>query len=318
MEARDIIERVNRIDSVYVPHTAVERAILGIEECIARSWGAAEPQNCIITGISGTGKTTSCKAVLSRFPVRDEVIGHCEVTVVPAFYALVPSPCSIQNIASELLLALGDAFPRRGSAYLLTRRLRTLLTRCITQVILLDEFQHLLQSTRRGDNGLRIANWIKGLVNGSRIPIVLIGTPECEAIVDADGQLSRRYQRRFRLTNLDFGGRKKGDFRHFVEDLAGAIPGLCGLTAYPDFSSPSQVLALYAAGGGNPAYTVGLLKEAAYLGLMEGRTAITSQDFARAFDRGVSRAAALMEENPFTLSEAEIYNRLKASPNRTL
>lgn len=65
MEARDIIERVNRIDAVYVPHTAVERAILGIEECVARSRGAAEPRNCIITGLSGTGKTTSRKAVLS-------------------------------------------------------------------------------------------------------------------------------------------------------------------------------------------------------------------------------------------------------------
>lgn len=165
---------------------------------------------------------------------------------------------------------------------------------------------------------MRIANWIKGLVNGSRIPIILIGTPECEAIVDADGQLSRRYQRRFRLADLDFGGREKGDFRRFVEDLAGAIPGLCGLTAYPDFSSPALALALYAAGGGNPAYTVGLLKEAAYLGLMDGRTAITPRDFAQAFDRGISRAAALLEDNPFTLSEAEIYNRLRAAPGRTL
>lgn len=313
MEQFEIEERANRIDEIYVAHTSAHRAVAGIEDCLRRSLTAAEPLNAVLIGRAGTGKTTVCNAVLQHLPRRIDVREGKEVTVIPAFYSEIPSPATIRGVASSLLGALGDVHPDRGTAINLTHRVITQLKACETRLILLDEFQHLLDEkrSRREEYRQDVSNWVKTLINKTHVPVVLVGMPECEVLVDADPQLARRFQRRFRLENLGFGGKEKGEFRLFVEALGAAIPEYCNLAGFPDLSSKTEALALYAASGGNPSYATGLLKETVIVTLRARRETTTMEDFAAAYDIGVSQGGSLVKVNPFRLSQEDLVRNIK-------
>lgn len=313
MEHLEIEERANRIDEIYVGHTSAQLAVAGIEDCLRRSLTAAEPFNAVLIGHAGTGKTTVCNAVLKNLPRRIEARECKEVTVIPAFYSEIPSPATIRGVASSLLGALGDVHPDRGTAISLTHRVITQLKACKTRLILLDEFQHLLDKKRSQREEYRqdVSNWVKTLINKTHVPVVLVGMPECEVLVDADPQLSRRFQRRFRLDNLGFGGNEKGDFRLFVEALSAAIPEYCGLADFPDFCSKTEALALYAASGGNPSYATGLIKEAVIVTLRSRREATQMEDFADAYDAGICQSGSLVKINPFRVSTEALVRSIK-------
>ena len=60
----------------------------------------------------------------------------------------------------------------RGAAQVLTDELLTLLRVAKTNLIILDEFHHLLNNK----NAVSVGNWIKNLINTVKIPVLLSPT----------------------------------------------------------------------------------------------------------------------------------------------
>ena len=75
-------------------------------------------------------------------------------------------------------MALGAGFPDRGSIEEKRIKLLELLRRCKTRLIILDEFQHLVERGTR-PRIEAVADAIKTLINQSGIPIILVGHPLC-------------------------------------------------------------------------------------------------------------------------------------------
>ncbi len=304
MISKEIIERVNKIDDVYIPHSSIKKAIEGIQRCISMSKSSKEPVNFLLTGDGGTGKTTTCNAILSKFKNSFENRGDREVTVIPAFYSSVPNPVTIKGVAFSMLKSLGAPAPNRGTAIDLTYRLGRLLKECETQVILLDEFHHLLKKDLGKSNDVK--EWLKSMINEYKVPVVLVGTPECSDIIDCDTQLARRFKYRAELKNLVFGGQKKGDFRIFVEDLIELFIKEVKVSSFPDFQALSNCLPLYAITGGNPSNTVDLIKEAVLLSLASGKEDITKDHFIQACNNLIFPYSIITDSNPFELSLEEL------------
>ncbi|MEB8432593.1 TniB family NTP-binding protein [Cocleimonas sp. KMM 6892] len=320
MLSREIIFRVNTVDSGFIPHTSIKSAINGIEKSILISEGSEEPVNVLLTGHAGTGKTTACNAVVSKHKRSFEVRNNCEVTIIPAFYSLIPSPVTTKGVASALLRSLGDSNPTRGTSLELTYRLEELLRRCETKVIILDELQHLLKHDSYGNNH-NVKDWLKSIINEFKVPIVIVGTPECIDIINTDSQLARRFTNRFNLNNLEFGNERKGDFRKFVEQLALTFTHELKLQSVPDFKNRQNSLIIYAATGGNPADTTRLFKTAALNALEEKKEMLELIDFELAYSElvlpnSLSLGSVKKRINPFILNPEEldtvVINSIKA------
>jgi len=294
------IDRVNKVDSCYIPHASINDAIKGIERSILLSEGSKEPVNVVLTGQAGTGKTTACNAILSKRKKKFKTKNNCEVTIIPAFYSLIPSPVTTKGVASAMLSALGDSAPTRGNTLELTFRLGKLLDMCETKVILLDELQHLLKRDvqTRNDN---VKDWLKSVINQFKVPVVIVGTPECAEIINTDTQLARRFTTRFELSNLEFGTNQKGEFRKFIEGLADTFIRVVKLNSFPDFNSRHISLAVYAATGGNPADTTKLFKNTVLNALDDNRNKVDLPDFESAYSNLIL-PNSLGVITPFSLS----------------
>lgn len=303
-DSYDIYEKINRLDKVIITYPSMTTAYEGLLDCITMSDTSKEPTGALLIGSGGMGKTSICNMIVKRFStyvVKDEL---STTNVRPAFYSSVPSPSTIKSLAANLLESLGDPFPKKGSAHVLTGRLYKLLKQCQTKVILLDEFHHLLlEGSVNEKRTHKICNWLKSLINNTGVMVCLIGTPSCEALVNFDSQMSRRFMHRHRLSPLDIGtSEEPGPLGGFLRALSQKYAQELNLDGIIDFHKPLHIQQMRAATAGNPAFISALLKKAIYTTLTSGRAAVDQEDFATAFDSGITFPIAELHENPFRLS----------------
>lgn len=301
-----IYARIAEIDKVVVSHSRLNTAIEGLKQCIAWSEVSREPRGALLTGVGGAGKTTICLTILSMFPARTITEEDRVIRIVPAFYASVPSPSTIKSLASSILQSLGDPEPMRGSASALTARLGRLLKTCQTKIILLDEFHNLLAEASAGEpRANKVCNWIRSLINDTGVMLCLVGMPACEALVDHDTQMARRFTHRFSLADLDPGtSEKPGELRGFLLTYSKKMVERLALTSFIDFHDHLRVSQVWAATGGRPAYIVILFKEAVAIALARNasHTSIVLEDLAEAYDKGLTLSVAKVSGNPFRMS----------------
>lgn len=307
-------QHVARIDNTIVNHSKLKAAIEGLEECIIWSKFNKEPAGAVLVGEAGTGKTTVCNAILTRYPPSVVETNAMTIRATSAFYASVPSPSSIKTLAAELLKHLGDPKPRSGTADSLTERLVKLLKISRTQIILLDEFQNLLAESKVGDpRANKICDWIKTLVNETGVTICLVGTPDCEVLVSSDPQLGGRFARRFRLHPLTLGTeRSRGELEEFLLAMASKFVERLEFTSVPDFVDHKNAVRMWAATGGNLRSVMRLLKEAGVIALSANRKNLVMSDLAEAFDKGITEFQARCDLNPFSVSYESLLGALSA------
>ena len=277
------MERVNKIDSYVISHKNIDHAINVIEQSILLSASSVEPQNVVLFGEAGTGKTTACEAILSKRKRKFIKKNGKEIIQVPAFYCLVPSPVTTKGVAASMLKAIGDPTPTKGISLDLTNRLGKLLKECETEVIILDELQHLLMKA-----GVSIENsvndWLKTLINDYKVPVIAVGTPDCRSVINSCGQLARRFTRQCELKNLDFGVDPTGEYRQFIIEIGDIFIEELKFESFPDFQSRDNALAVYISTGGNPADTMQLFKAATLNALSSKRENVELKDFENALD----------------------------------
>ena len=139
-------------------------------------------------GDTGAGKTTLIRYYRAEYPPTPTD----EVQIMPVLTGTIPTPATMKNMATELLHQLGDPLADKGTLEARTRRLRTLLHKCRTELIVLDEFQHFIdRSTERVI--LDVSDWLKNLITNTRIPVVLVGLKQSVRVLEANEQLQRRF-----------------------------------------------------------------------------------------------------------------------------
>lgn len=291
------------LTSQVIEHPTLVAAKSMILRLVDQSAYLREPVNGVLTGAPGCGKTTVCDLVIATLhqePISTELGTQIQRT---AIYVSVPSPVTIGAVATEILKALGDLRPESGTAAQKTARISHLLKVSGTKVILLDEFQHLF-TLSTGTNLIsskvkEVQNWVKALINNSRIPIVLIGMPDCRELVDHDAQLRRRFSRHACLMDLPLRGQDgNSPFHSFSSSLADRIREILMLTA-PDIRKSEFSLRLFAATSGNPSQIAMFYREASSYALEHSRSEIHVNDFAVVFDENKSFTCKMGDTNPF-------------------
>lgn len=213
-------ERVRRAENIYISYPRLEEVMRKIKYCHEFSKQSAEPVDMLITGATGAGKTTMLKRYEQQFP-RRETKGGTEVTVLSAS---IPVPATVKSLVTKLLANLGDPMAERGTVVNQTSRLARLMEACGVELIMLDEFQHFID--RESKKILEtVSDWLKNLLNETGIPIVLIGLPYSDQVLETNPQLKRRFSMR---TSLDSFGwdtpDRQQEFRKFLRVLDEKLP----------------------------------------------------------------------------------------------
>lgn len=292
MDAEEQIENtVMSFRANLVHHVGFQKALKEIGRCHRLGRYKFEEPNCLlITGESGCGKSTLRKTYVKQFPRYEGV----DRTVVPVLHLELPSQPTVKNVAERILIELGDPFAEKGSAEGKTARIVTLLKECYVELVILDEFQHFVDRSSEKVE-YKVADWLKSLINASKVPFVLMGLPRCQRILDVNEQLRRRFLprislHRFRINILA----ERKQFYGVLKSLEKSLP-FQGRSALTD---KTVIPCLYYATHGVIDHAMKLVSEALSIALSENQQTIDREVLRQAFER-VIWADARDQDNPF-------------------
>lgn len=287
-----IEERKQMVEHLYIIYPRNRDILDEFEYCRRHAKVAAEAEGMLLEGSTGMGKTTLCKYYMLNSPRKVTEDG----TFVPVLFAKVEVPASPKSLVTTLLKALGDPIPDKGSVVSQTIRLKGLIADCGTELIFLDEFQHFID--RDSKKVLKtISDWLKNLMEDTKVPIILIGMPYSHAILDAEGneQLQRRFSERISLEPFEWSnleGRK--NFRKFLQIIDEKLP----LEERSNLSDTSMAFRFYLASNGVVSRVMKLVRRATVLTLELSKERVELDILSIAYDECLSANAPEME-NPF-------------------
>lgn len=170
----------------FIACTHSVRALKRIGEVHQASRAAEKGMGIAILGPSGVGKTTILKEYIRLHDERATARTSKAIVFVE-----VPSTPTPKSLGTAVLEAMGDQFAHRGSAEEKLFRIVKLLTGLKVELVIFDEVQHLVER-RRTPTGAT-TDWLKNLLNASKVAVVLAGLKRAQDLLLANEQLRRRF-----------------------------------------------------------------------------------------------------------------------------
>jgi predicted AAA+ superfamily ATPase len=285
-------ERFTLIEKVFIRYPRLKTLHKKIDFCRTYSKIAAEPECLLIAGTQGAGKTTLLEWYAGDFPIQELP----QKRVIPILITTVPAPATVKNLAAEMLKSIGDPAAERGTISSLTLRLRKFLLDCEVELIILDEFQHFDDRKSRGVLKI-VSDWLKNLLNQTKIPIVLVGMPGCESVLDAEGneQLKRRFSNREVIQPFRWKGSKENEeFRQLLKRIDDELP----LLEDSNLADLATAFLIYEATDGVINYVMKLLRRASRIAVEDGRKRIDHSILAEVYKKVLAKEFA-DRPNPF-------------------
>lgn len=298
---------IDEINNLFVPTIALQSItddIQYIRRVSSISHYEKEPICLLVTGETGTGKSEFIKQYSERYPKIEEA----ERTKIPVLVSLIPKAKHPKPVVSQLLRDIGDPLEGTGGdSTMLTDRFITLLKGAGVELIILDEFQHLIE-TKSNQVVYDIADFIKTLISKSKIPVVLFGLPWSSHILAVNSQLSRRFAMRQELLNYTIYTYQ--DFQKFVEKIQQKLENL-SIKFEVDLWRHEMSFRLFAGCAGNISNLMNnIIRPAAISVVDNNEMLIKPSHFSQAFKRfGQVRD----ELNPFILDIGKIEAHVQKS-----
>ncbi len=280
--------QATKLAIIKYPH--FEKLHKDIQECQEMSKLAGEPQCMSLTGLTGAGKTTLARYYAEAFP-REITETH---TRVPILFLTIPSPTTVKSTCAVMLDALGDPCAFKGTLSNTNHRLINFLNDCEVEIVILDEFHHLIDSET---NQIleKVSEWLKYIIKKSGKPFLVVGIEgRVENVLRTNPQLSRLFPIREKVHPLDFEPKNDNEFVQFIlhAEQGVAIQLTKGLPRI------ELLCRLHYATDGVVGHVMGLMRYAAMLAQDEGHELIELSDMSRAFERRIANVL-IDKVNPF-------------------
>ncbi|MGB7923485.1 MAG: TniB family NTP-binding protein [Pyrinomonadaceae bacterium] len=292
LKEMSVAQRQMLVERIYVKFPKLDYLYAKIKHCLEYSKVSAEPECMVIKGPLGSGKTTLIRAFARDYPRQVTE----EKTIVPVLSLRVPIPASVKSLVEAMLFAFGDKAFNKGTTTRQTIRLRGYIEDCETQLIVFDEFQHFMD--RDSLKVLKtLSDWLKNLIDDTRKPIIMVGMPSCDAVLDEaqNEQLKRRFSTRECLEPFGWGNTARRDeLRKFLKLLDEQLP-LLECSHLSDFNTAYLI---HMATSGTIAYIMKLVRRATILALDDKVERLDQDHLAQAYEELLATNNPTVQ-NPF-------------------
>ena len=291
-------ERLKIANQIYVSYPRFKAILSAIEYCHHFSCCKDEPECMFLSGPTGVGKSTIYRTYASKYPRQVTTEG----TTVPILAITIPAPVTVKTVVTKMLWELGDPAYEKGTIGNQTIRLIGLIKDCGVELIILDEFQHFID--RDSEKVLKtVSDWLKTLILDTNLPIILIGLPEAEQVLQlkSHSQLSRRFANRYCLSPFNWQSDNGLEFRTFLHLLESSLP----LKEVSNLGSSEMALRCYYASDGVIAYVMKLIRYGTYVALKQGQEKLDVNILGAAFEQYV-HADKPDKVNPFVTDNFDI------------
>lgn len=275
----------------YIDTLQAQRVCNRLEQVHQDTRRSKTSKGLLLKGLSGSGKTTLVREFLiMTFPTPDEPGQERRAIRVE-----IPSSPTKKNLATAMLTALDDRFAnaRNHSAEYKFTRIVTLLRNLKTEIVILDEAQHLVDYKRTSN--YEAADWIKSLMNETEVMVVLVGLKRTQQLLWANEQLRRRFSASVDYDRFSWSTREgQQQFAQLINSIRTVLP-----VQTIDFTSSDLLHRLYHATYGLMDYLIKILDRAVWW-VQSGRAeGIDREVLAQAFLDEIW-ADAPKQRNPFT------------------
>ncbi|MEY8215518.1 MAG: TniB family NTP-binding protein [Colwellia sp.] len=205
--------------NVFLNTENAQQVFSKLDHCRKMVKRGSEPRCLLVTGPSGVGKSFIFKEYVKQNPKTKKVGGYD----IPVLLTRIAEKPTIADTAFKMLEDLEQGFiASLKDARTLVTMLKGLLVRCNTKIIIIDEFQELVEF-KTIEEIINIANWLKHLSCDANIPIVLTGTMWSQSILE-EAQWSSRMMYRIELEYFCYEERSMTEFRRILIGLARRLP----------------------------------------------------------------------------------------------
>lgn len=216
----EFYKNLKAVEDILIPHHHFAKAVTRIQRVITFAKHGAEPRHTLLVGESGTGKTWLAEYIVSLYPQYPSDSG----TVIPILLVETPAIPTLKGLAEAILTALNDPLAHRGTASDKRKRAISLLEKCKVQFIVLDEFQHFLDHGKY-DSLISVSDWLKRFIDDAKVPVLLMGLPRCEGILQVNEQLRRRFSSRLELPAFSIDTKEAElEFRTVLKEIDKSLP----------------------------------------------------------------------------------------------
>lgn len=286
----DFYGKLKMVEGILIPHNNFAQAVSRLERVIELARNGAESRHTLLIGESGTGKTWLAEHVKSLYPSYTSP----SAVVIPVLLVPTPPIPTLKGLAEAILTALCDPLAHRGTASDKRKRALGLMRQCEVILIVLDEFQHFLDHGKF-DSLISVSDWLKRFIDDANVPCLLMGLPRCEAILQVNEQLRRRFSSRLELPAFSIET-KQGEleFRSILKEIDKSLP----TEQSSGLAEVDLARRLHFASNGLIGYLRTLITEAFELMASENRSSLDVKLFEQAFVK-VIWSEGLGALNPF-------------------
>ncbi|MFT6915605.1 MAG: energy-coupling factor transporter ATP-binding protein EcfA2 [Motiliproteus sp.] len=298
---------LSQFKNCFVEHPALTQVLEDFERLRANRRLGGEQQCMLLTGDTGSGKSHLINHYKERFQRRQ--VG--DVMTCPLLVSRIPSKLDLEQTMIQLLHDMGQfgsEFRKRRTRDIgLTESLVKLLRLCETELIIINEFQELIEFKSAKDQQ-SIANRFKYISEEASVPIVIVGMPWAEQITEEPQWASRLICRR----SLPYFKLSEGpeQFVRFLKGLALRMP----FKVTPKLESKHIALPLFAVSRGEIRKLKHLLNEPVALALEEDAETLAHRHLSRAFNLYFSGDDNPFEQDVSTLKFAEVKSYSRYNP----
>lgn len=272
-------EQLSHFIECFVEYPSVSQILSSLEYLYnAQNFGGE--QNCmLLTGDEGSGKTY----IIENFVGRYERYFKDGVVIQPILTCRIPARPNVENMMAQMLSDLGafgvDGRRGRLKEIGLTEQFIKMLKMCQTRMIIINEFQELIEFKSFQDRQ-RIANRLKMINEVANVPIVLVGMPWAGSIAE-EPQWASRLTTRFELSYFKLSSsRKREEYIRFLKGLALEM----GFSEPPDLAKQDIAIPLFSASLGQVRLLKRLLNSSLAIALDEGFNTLHKDHIAKAFN----------------------------------
>ena len=274
MNSVDIDYEVNKIRALNIQHPTVANALTIVRSGFQsvkkqRSMNNGDipreykPTCGLISGPSGTGKTTLCNFIRRSLPPYEVTKNGFRKTITPCINLSVANMKSPKSVTARILGEFGQTVAGQANNDQMLLQLKAIFSTSETNLILLDEIHDIVPGA--GVN--QVMTWLKSLVNETRTSIFLAGTEDSVRIINSNAELKTRFKRHVKLHNMQFKLNKpSNEFELYLQKM---LSDILKVLEFERVFKPNQLelTKLYLATDGNLENISTLMMEAARVAL---------------------------------------------------